>query len=371
MTIAMATGLGLRKEISDKVIGFGGHIQILNYQPNPIFEQQPVIVSDSLLAEVKKLPEVNYIQAFSKKAGIVKQGDVFEGVVLKGIDSSFHWENFTPFITEGNRLHLHATGYNDSILLSEPLARLLHVGLHDRIAVYFVRQAPQPPLLRYFYIAGLFKTDFEEIDNSFLIGDINHLQRINKWEKAQVGGYEVFLRDGEDLELTTTKLRYTLPVDLDAISARTLNEQLYQWLELFDLNIAIILIIIIAVAAINMSISLLILILERTQMIGILKALGARNLSIRRIFLYNAAYLIGKGMLWGNVIGIGLCLIQKYFGIVKLDASTYYVSEVAIHLNPWLLLALNLGTMVICLLCLIVPSFLITRISPIKAIRFD
>lgn len=371
MTIAMATGLGLRKEIGNKVIGFGGHIQILNYQPNPIFEQQPVTVSDSLLEQVTKLPEIDYVQAFSKKAGIIKQADVFEGVVLKGIDSSFHWQNFTPFITQGHRLHLSGSGYNDSILMSEALAKKLHVALGERVAVYFVRQAPQPPLLRYFYIAALFKTDFEDIDNSFLIGDLKHLQRINKWDNNQVGGYEVFLRDDEDLELTTTKLRYTLPVDLDAISARTLNEQLFQWLELFDLNIAIILIIIIAVAAINMSISLLILILERTQMIGILKALGAHNLSIRRIFLYNAAYLIGKGMLWGNFIGIGLCLLQKQFGFVKLDASTYYVSEVAIDLNPWLLLGLNLGTMIICLLCLIIPSFLISRISPIKAIRFD
>ncbi len=371
MTIALATGMGLRKEISDKVIGFGGHIQILNYQPNPIFEQQPVYLSDSVLQEVHQLPEVDYVQAFSKKAGIVKNKDVFEGVVLKGIDSSFHWQRFAPFLTQGKPLHLDQEGYNDSILMSEQLAALLQTRLHERVAVYFVRQAPKPPLLRYFYIAGLFKTDFEEIDNSFLIGDLKHLQRLNKWEDNQVGGYEVFLKPEAKLEHSTTKLRYALPIELDAISAKMLNEQLFQWLELFDLNIAIILIIIIAVAAINMSISLLILILERTQMIGILKALGTNNLSIRRIFLYNAAYLIGKGMLWGNLIGVGLCLAQKYLGIVKLDPATYYVSRVAIHLDPLVLFALNAGTMLICLLCLIIPSFLISRISPIKAIRFD
>ncbi len=367
----MATGLGLRKEISDKVIGFGGHIQILNYQPNPIFEQQPVSISDSTLKSLKTLPEVDYIQAFSKKAGILKHNDVFEGVVLKGVDVDFNWQHFSQFITQGKRFTVQDSAYNDSILISEYLAKLLQVKLGTKLSVYFVRQAPKPPLLRYFYISGLYKTDFEDIDNNFIIGDLKHLQRINKWDADEVGGYEIFLKEGVPMDATTRKLRLLLPLDFDAISAKMLNEQLFQWLELFDLNIAIILIIIIAVAAINMSISLLILILERTQMIGILKALGTTNLTVRKIFLYNAAYLILKGLFYGNLIGISLCLIQKYLKPIKLDPSTYYVSSVAIDLNIPLLLLLNLGTMLICILCLIIPSFLITRISPVKAIRFD
>jgi lipoprotein-releasing system permease protein len=371
MTVALATGLGLRNEISNKVIGFGGDIQILNYQPNPIFEQQPVSLSDSLLKELESIDQVDYVQAFSKKAGILKHKNVFEGIVLKGIDANFNWQHFDQYIIRGKRLHITDTAYCDSILISEKLSNTLQADLGEKLSVYFVRPAPKPPLLRYFYVSGVFKTDFEDIDNSFIMGDLKHLMRINKWDSTQVGGYEVFLKPGSDMELMASQIRYNLPLDADAISARMLNEQLFQWLELFDLNIAIILIIIIAVAALNMSIALLILILERTQMIGLLKALGSTSSEIRRIFMVNASYLIFRGVLYGNIIGIGLCLIQKYFKPIKLDASTYYVSYVAIDLNIPYLLLLNLGTIVICLLCLTIPSYLVSRISPIKAIRFN
>lgn len=370
MIIAMATGNGLRKEIRNKVIGFSGDIQILNYQPNPTFEQVPASISDSLRAMIESRPEVDQLQAVGQKAGILKTDELFEGAILKGVNSNYDWNNMNQYLEKGKLLHINDTAYNDSILISEALVNKLNVQLHERVSMYFVRESPKPPLLRRFYISGIYRTDFEEIDNNYIIGDLKHIQRLNGWDSSQVGGYEVFLKD-EDLLDQASSIRYLLPYELDAITARQMNEQLFQWLDLFDLNILIIIIIMIAVATINMSIALLILILERTQMVGVLKALGSNNLSIRRIFLINAGYLILRGLFWGNVIGVGLCLLQQQFGLIKLDPATYYVSEVSIDLNVFFLLLLNGVTLMICLICMVLPSFLITRISPVKAIRFD
>ncbi len=371
MILAMATGTGLRKEIRNKVIGFGGHIQIINYQPNPTLEQAPVTLGDSLYHELRNQNELSHIQAFGKKAGIIKQGDLFEGTVLKGVDSSFNWTLFQSYLKEGHILHGLDTHRNDSILISTALSRKLQIKLHDKVSIYFVREAPKPPLLRYFYVAGFYQTDFEEIDNTFVLGDLRHIQRLNKWDSTQTGGYELFLKDGDKAAEIAASMRTALPFELDALTSRQLNEQLFQWLDLFDINIAIILIIMIIVAIINISIALLILILERTQLIGILKALGSPDLSIRKIFLWNAFYLILRGLFWGNLIGIGACLLQHYFGLVKLDPATYYVSEVSVNLDWMNLLLLNGATVLVCLACLVLPSYLITRISPVKAIRFD
>lgn len=371
MIVAMATGNGLRKEIRNKVIGFSGHIQILNYQPNPTYEQRPTDLPDSVLTHIKGLSGVSYIQAFAQKAGIIKTDSLFEGALLKGVNAQYHWQNLDGYITEGKAPTIQETGYNDSTLISRAIADKLGLKLNDKFSMYFVREAPKPPLLRNFYISGIYQTDFEEIDNNFLIGDIKHLQRLNKWDSSEVGGYEIFLDNDDNITSTNEEIKMLLPYELDALSARQLNEQLFQWLDLFDLNIIIIIIIMIAVATINMSIALLILILERTQMVGILKALGSANGSIRQIFLINATYLILRGLFWGNLIGIGLCLLQQHFGFVKLDPTTYYVSEVSIDLNLPFLLTLNGITVLICLICLILPSYVITRISPVKAIRFD
>lgn len=372
MIVAVATGNGLRKEIRNKITGFGGHIQVVNYQPNPTYEQTPVELGDSLIELITNRAEVVRMQAFSRKAGIMKAGDDFEGLVLKGVGPDYQWENLSDYLIEGKPLRLSdSTTYNDSVIISHTVASRLNLNLNDKVSMYFVRDPSRPPLLRKFYIAGVYRTDLEEIDNSIILGDIKHTQRLNRWEKDQVGGYEVFLYDDENSLQEASSIRVLLPFDAEALTARQLNEQLFQWLDLFDVNIILIIIIMIVVATINMSIALLILILERTQMIGILKALGTKNMSIQRIFLINAGYLIGRGLLWGNAIGIGLCLLQQHFKFIKLDPATYYVSAVSIDLNPMYILGLNLVTMLICVLCLIIPSFLITRISPVKAIRFD
>ena len=370
MILAMATGTGLRKEIQNKVIGFGGHIQILNYQPNPTLQQSPVFLDEASRDNLHSRPEIRHIQATAKKAGILKKDDLFEGSLLKGVDETYDWSGFDEYLKSGN-----IPGYggkrNDSILISTVMADKLGIKLGDKVSIYFVREAPKQPLLRYFYVSGLYQTDFDDIDNSLIIGDLKHVQRLNKWDSTQVGGYEVFLDDGYHTADVLESLRYSLPVQLDALSTRQLNEQLFQWLDLFDVNINLILTIMIIVAIINISIALLILILERTQLVGILKALGSNNVSVRKIFLINASYLIFRGLLFGNIIGIGVSLLQQRFGWIKLDPATYYVSKVSINLDVLDLLLLNISTMVVCLACLILPSYLITKISPVKAIRFD
>lgn len=371
MIIALATGNGLRNEIRGKVIGFGGDIQILNYQPDPAFDQAPVMLQDSLLEFFEQNPNIVHIQAVGRKAGILLNEDLFEGVVLKGVNSSFNWNYFDTYITQGKSIHYTDSVYNDSILVSESLAGNLKLQLGDKIPMYFVRPAPQAPLLRYFIVGGMFRTDFEDIDEGFILGDLRHVQRLNKWEEGDVGGYEIYLKDETYTDLEVQKIRAYLPFEYDAVSVRQMNPQLFQWLDLFDFNIYLIILIMIAVSVVNISIALLILILERTSMIGILKALGSNNWMVRKVFLYNGAYLIFRGLIYGNVIGIGLCLIQKYTGFIQLDPSTYYVSEVAIDLNVLHLLILNAITMFVAVLCLLIPSLIISRVSPARSIRFD
>ncbi len=393
MTITVATGYGLRNEIESKVIGFSGDIQILNYQPNATYDQVPVEVNDSVKQLIANRNGVTHIQAVGQKAGIIKTDELFEGAVLKGVDSDYDWNNLNQYLKSGRTIAISDTTYNDSILITQTLANRLEVDLNDRVSMYFVRESPKPPLLRRFYISGIFQTDFEEIDKNFVIGDLKHIQRLNGWDSTQVGSYEIFIGEETFFEQAkqiilllspwtdvtfdmkqlqaASEMRHLLPYEMDAMPARLMNEQLFQWLDLFDINIRIVIIIMIVVATINMSIALLIFILERTQMIGIMMALGSNNQSIRKIFLINAGYLILRGLFWGNLIGIGLCLLQQQYGFIKLDPETYYVSEVSINLNVGVLLLLNGFTLVVCLVCMVLPSFLITRISPVKAIRFD
>lgn len=370
MILSVSTGNGLRKAIQNKVTGFGGDIQVLNYQPSPSYEQVPLVLSDSLQKELLSWSEITHLQPYARKAGIIKNAKLFEGGIIKGVDENYRWDFFRQYLLEGRIPKFGGQSYQDSILMSADLARKLDFQLGDECAMYFVRPN-RPPLRRKFTIGAIFQTDFEEIDESFLIGDLKHVQRLSDWEDEEVGAYEVFLNPDANADLVSAKLRAVLPFEYDALSARSLNVQLFQWLDLFDLNIVIILVIIILVATVNISIALLILIMERTNMIGLLKALGAADFSIQKIFLLNAAYLILQGLALGNILALSLLITQDRFGWLKLDPKTYYVSEVSVDLNLWPILAVNLLTLIICLLSLLLPSFLISRISPRKAIRFD
>ena len=370
MILALSTGLGLQREIKSKIIGFNGAVQILNYESKSIVNQSPVSLDKDLIEEIVNLNYVQRISPFAEKAGIIKNDSLFEGVVLKGITNDFDNDFYQSILIDGEYPKYNSNKRSDSVVISQILLKKLKLSIGDSFRMYFIRDTKKPPLVRNFIISGCFQTNFEAVDQNYIIGDIKHIQRINKWSKDQYGGYQLALTEESNLDIAQ-EIRLLLPFELDAVSAKSTYEQLFQWLDLFDVNMAVILVIILAVAALNMCIALLIMILDKTQLIGILKALGASNYTIQRIFLFNASILIFRALLIGNVIGIGIALLQKQTGFIKLDPSVYYVSEVSIFIDPFSILIVNISSLLICFLCMILPSLLITRISPVKAIRFD
>lgn len=377
MIVSMATGIGLQQKIRQKVSAFNGHIIISNFEDNQSQASvQPVSTKQDFYPKFTSVDGIKHIQAVASKAGIIRTEKSFEGIVFKGVGKDYDWNNLQEYIKEGKIPNLKSE-LNNEIVISEYLANRLELKVGDRCNTFFMKEGENKlPNLRVFKIVGIYNSGFQEFDATFLIGDIRHIQRINKWQADQVGSFEVFIDDFNLIEEKGTEVYNNTQNKLDP--AKTLNTQtiaekyfyIFEWLKLFDTNIVVILIIMIIVATINMVVALLVLILERTQMIGILKALGANNWSVRKIFLYNAFHLISKGLLWGNIIGIGMLLIQKYYGIIKLNPENYYVTVAPVDINPVYILALNLGTIFICLLVLLIPSYIITKISPVKAIKF-
>ncbi|MDX5325366.1 MAG: ABC transporter permease [Bacteroidota bacterium] len=372
MLVSVATGRGLQERIKDKIIGFNSHIVISRYEVNESFQNQPVLLQQEFYPDISSIdPRFTKIVPFGTKAGILKSTTDFEGAVLKGVNEDYPREFLQSNLEEGRVPKFNGKEASDSILISRSLADLLNVSLGDRIEMYFIREAPKPPRLRFFHIAGVYNSGLEDFDKLYVIGDLRQIQALNNWGNDEVGGFEVTVSDFDQLEPLTDLLRNSISYDLDAENVRQRNEQLFQWIALFDLNIYLIIGVMVAVAIINMISILLILILERTQMIGILKALGSNNASLRKIFLYQGTWLAAKGLLWGNLIGLGFCLIQSWTGWIKLDPTTYYVTEVPIVWDwSWIIL-LNLGTILTCYLCLLVPSYLVSKITPVKAIRFE
>ena len=372
MLFSVATGVGLQKKIKEKISGFNGDIQISTYDTNNSkITVSPVDKNQEFYPDFPAIPNVKKVQVYATKAGIIRTPDEFEGVILKGVDTAYDWSFFNEYIVSGKKPEIDDKVSNE-VLISAKTAGRLRLKTGDSFHMFFVKDDPnKAPNSRKFTVSGIFNSGFEEFDETFIIGDIKHIQRINKWEADQVGGFEIFIHDFDKLNETGFEIYNSIDPSLNAFTTAEKFPAIFEWLSLFDTNIIVIIAIMILIAGINMITALLVLILERTQMIGVLKALGNHNWSIRKIFLYNAAYLIGKGMLWGNAIGIGLLLIQKYFGLITLDPETYYVNQAPVHLSAFSLLWINLGTLILCLLMLIIPSFIVSKISPVKAIKFD
>ncbi len=374
MLISVATGIGLKQKIREKIEAFNGHITIENLDNiSAQVTDKPISKDQSFYPKFTAVPEVNHIQAIATKYGIIRTATDFEAVVIKGVGTDYRWKYLKNYLTQG-RLpdYSNPDKYSREILLSEYMAKRLHFKLGDKVIVYFMNNASQDRTrLVAFTIVGIFNSGFREFDKTFLIADINQVQRLNKWDKNQVGGFEVFINDFDQLDQVGGQVYKQVGSFLDARTITQKYPAIFEWLSLFDFNIYLIIGIMIIVAGINMITALLVLILERTQMIGMLKALGSNDWSVRKVFLYNAAYLIGKGLFWGNLIGIGMLLVQKYFKIIPLDPSTYYVTEAPVYLSIGYILLINIGTLALCLLMLLVPSYIITKITPVKAIRFE
>lgn len=372
MLISFATGTGLKVKIREKIAAFNGHITIQSYDNNSSqVSLMPVSLEQDFYPEFKSVDGITHIQAVATEAGIIRTETDFEGVIVKGVGADYKWENFADFLIEGE-LPDYRENLNEDVLISQYIANRLGFKVGDKIITYFLREdAGKPPLLRAFKVKGIYNSGFQEFDELFILSDIRHIQRINGWEKNQVGGFEVFIEDFDEIDLKGAEIYDNTNSFLDTQTIKQKYASIFEWLSLFDFNIALIIGIMILVAGINMITALLVLILERTQMIGILKALGGADWSIRKIFLYNASYLILLGLFWGNLIGLGLLFIQKYFKLFPLNPETYYVTEVPVYIGWEYIVGVNIGTLILCLLMLLIPSIIISKISPVKAMKFD
>ncbi|UBD75251.1 ABC transporter permease [Parabacteroides goldsteinii] len=375
MILSVAIVIGFKKEVRNKVIGFGSHIQITNFDNNSSYETTPIAVSDSLLQALREFPGIKHIEGYATKMGILKTDSDFQGVVLKGIDTDYDWSFFRNNLKEGELLTIDPKKTSTDVIISRYLSDLLGLKLGDSILTYFVQEDVRA---RKFNIVGIYETGFMDYDKLFVLADIKQIRRLNGWEKDEVSGLELLVDDYDKLDQIAEDLYFNLVEKQDrhgntyfTRSIKEMNPMIFNWLDVLDVNVVVILILIFAVAGFTMISGLLIIILERTNMIGILKALGENNVSIRKIFLYISFFLIGKGMLWGNVVGIAICLIQSHFRIIKLDPSIYYLDAVPIDLSIVSLILLNIGTLCASMLMMLGPSYLITKIDPAKSIRFE
>ena len=375
MILSVAIVIGFKKEIRNKVIGFGSHIQVTNFDNNSSFETRPVAINDSLMRQIEAIPGVRYAEVFATKPGILKTKDDFQGIILKGVGTGFDWDFFRQHLVEGDVFSVTSGKPGTDVLISRYLADLLRLKTGDSFLTYFVQDEVRA---RKFRISGIYDTGFADYDKLFVVADIKQIQRLNGWDSDQVSGLEISVDRFDRLDEITDRVALYLDETTDRAgnsfytrSVKDLNPMIFNWLDVLDTNVVIILVLILAVAGFTMISGLLIIILERTQMIGILKALGENNASIRKVFLYVSFFLIGKGMIWGNAIGIAICLLQSKLHPLKLDPSVYYLDAVPIDLNIWSLLLLNIGTLAAAMLMMLGPSYLITKIDPAKTIRFE
>lgn len=371
MLIAIATGFGLQQKIRDKVVAFNGHIEITNFDTNASDESQvPISLNQEFYPKFENIEGIKHIQGVATKFAVIRTESDFEGVVVKGVGADYNWDYFKDFLVEG-RLPDFTKQRNEEILISKYLANRLGFKVGDKFQTLFGEQLDKLPRIINFEIVGIFNSGFQELDEKFCIADLRHIQRLNKWNSDEIGNFEVFIDDFSKLDETYQKVYQEIPSLLNATPITQKFYTIFEWIKIFDNNTYGIIVIMIIVAGINMITALLVLILERTRMIGVLKALGSSNWSIRKVFLYNASYLIGLGLLWGNVIGLSLLFAQKYFKLFPLNPDIYYVSEAPVYLSWDYVLLLNIGTFIACLLMLLIPSYIISKISPVKAIRFD
>jgi lipoprotein-releasing system permease protein len=375
MIVAVAIVTGFKNEISNKVIGFGSHIQLVNMDSNTSYETTPVDKNLPILEDIKSVPEVERVQMFAIKAGIIKTDENIQGAVLKGAGPDYDWSFLNESLVAGEPVSISDTVRTDNVLLSENVAARLNLKVGDSFNMYFIQD---PPRARRFTIAGLYRTSLVEFDKLYVYADIKHVQRLNNWTTDQVSGYEVMLHSIREAESATEQLREITALDftedgsmLKVVPIQEKYSQIFDWLNLQDMNVIIIIALMLVVAGFNMISGLLILILERTNMIGILKGLGAVDGSIRKIFLYQSGHLAVKGLFWGNLIGLAICFLQYKFNLITLDPESYYLDTVPINLNIIHILLLNLGTLISTLLFLLIPSMIIARISPERSIRFE
>lgn len=375
MILSVCIVIGFKKEIRGKVIGFGSHIQITSFEDNSSYELNPIAISDTLLNNLRSNPQIRHVQPYIIKPGIIKTDENFQGVVLKGVNDDYDWDFFKKNMIEGEIINPNDTSGINQAIISKDIADKLHLKLGDKFTSYFVQE---PVRARRFEITGVYQTNFEDYDKLYILTDMNLLLKLNQWDDDFASGLEVLVKDYNELDLTSQNLFFDMASHRDRLgntlytrSIKDINPIIFDWLNLLDMNVWIIIILMLIVSGFTMISGLLIIILERTNMIGILKAIGTQNYNIRKIFLYLSSFLILKGLFWGNIIALIVCFAQKYLHIIKLNPEVYYTDHVPVDINIWIILIINAGTLLASLLMMIGPSYLIAKISPAKSIKFE
>ena len=375
MIVTVSVVLGFKHTIRDKVIGFGSHIQVQNMLTYLSSESHPILINDSVLRSYEQIEGVKHVERYCLSQGILKTDDDFLGVMFKGVGPEYDLNFLSQHMLEGKMPVFSDTASTNKLLVSKMIADKLRLKAGDRIFAYFIGESVRT---RRFTVTGIYQTNMTRFDESLCFTDLYTTRKLNDWENEQCSGAEITVSNFDQLQATADlfveKVNRKMDKDFNTYSSQTIYEaypQVFHWLELLDINVWIILALMVCVAGFTMISGLLIIILERTQMIGVLKALGARNKTIRHTFLWFAAFIIGQGLLLGNVIGLGIIALQRYTGLVKLDPQTYYVSEAPMEVNIPLFVLLNIATLLICVFVLIAPSYLISHIHPAKSMRYE
>lgn len=375
MIVSVAVVVGFKNQVRDKVVGLASEVIITSLDDAQLYMTQPVAASDSLLDALTNKEGVEHAQRFTTKPGMIMTDDNFQGMILKGVGQEYDMDYLINHLLEGEIPQFADTASTGKVIISKSISDKLHIKIGDKIYTYFVDDNIRARRLT---VSGIYQTNFSAFDDFFLLTDIYTVNRLNGWKPDQVSGIELDVKDYSQIDNVNDEIRSDILEYTDKYGqnyfSRTIveaNPQIFAWLDLLDLNVWVILILMTGVAGFTMISGLLIIILERTNMIGVLKAMGADNTSIREIFLSFSVFLIGRGMLWGNVIGVSLCLIQFFFEPFKLDPTIYYLSSVPVELNIFYYILLNVFTLLVSVLMLIGPSYLISRIHPAKSIKFE
>jgi lipoprotein-releasing system permease protein len=377
MIVSVAILLGFKNEIRSKVIGFGTHFQIVNFDSNLSFETNPVTIDSNLISNFLETPHVTHIQQFAIKPGIIKTEDAIHGIVLKGVDARYDLSFFNNSLIKGSLPQITDDKQTEEVLISQKIGQLLKLDTGDKLYCYFYNDGESAPRPRRFIISGIYSTSMSEFDELYIIGDLRQVQSLYGWHKSEISGYELNIDNFELLDEVYYTLREltmnnaTESSMLRVYSIKQKYSMIFDWLSVLDMNVWVLLFLMLTVAGINMISGLLIIIIERSRMIGILKALGYPNVKVRKIFIYLTTLLSARGLLWGNIAGIGICFIQYSTGIIKLDPASYYIDTVPIYFNFPYIIFLNIGTITAILLMIIIPSMLISKISPIEAISIE
>lgn len=376
MIISVSVVLGFKHSIRDKVIGFGSDITVADFLTLQGSEQYPIQINDSLIRALKSTPGIKHVQRYAYTQGILKTNDDFLGVLLKGVGPEFDSTFIHSNMIEGTLPKFSDSESHQKIVISKTIADKLNLKVGQRLFAYFINKQGVRP--RKFTITGIYATNMKQFDSQICFTDLYTINKLNGWEPDQYSGAELQVNDFSQLNLITMRILNKVKNTVDhygetysAENITEMNPQIFSWLDLMDMNVWIILALMTAVAGVTMISGLLIIILEHTQMIGILKALGSRNRQIRHIFLWFSTFIIGRGLLFGNIIGLGCILLQKWLGLITLDPQTYYVSVVPVEINIPLIIALNLATLLICIIVLIAPSYLISHIHPAKSMHYE